>query len=57
VLVFQTGSERILREVEDVRYEVIERCGHCPQIEAPDRLAELLDGFPALARPHLSASP
>jgi pimeloyl-ACP methyl ester carboxylesterase len=46
VLVFPTGSERVLREVEDARYEVIERCGHCPQIEAPDRLAELLDEFP-----------
>jgi pimeloyl-ACP methyl ester carboxylesterase len=47
LLVFPTGADRILREVSDSRYEVIERCGHCPQIEAPDRLAELLDEFPA----------
>ena len=40
-----------LREVVDARIEVIERCGHCPQIEAPERLARLLAEFPApLAR-------
>jgi pimeloyl-ACP methyl ester carboxylesterase len=46
-LVFPTGTERITREVAGARFAVIEDCGHCPQIEAPDRLAELLDEFPS----------
>ena len=51
VMVFQTGAERILDAVEDARLVTIEDCGHCPQIETPDRLAELLLDFPAsLAR-------
>jgi pimeloyl-ACP methyl ester carboxylesterase len=45
-MVFPTGAERVLREVAGSRIEMIERCGHCPQIEAPDRLAELLAAFP-----------
>jgi len=44
-MVFANGSERVLREVEGSRIEVIEHCGHCPQIEATDRLSDLLDGF------------
>jgi pimeloyl-ACP methyl ester carboxylesterase len=47
-MVFASGAERILREVPRARLEVIEHCGHCPQIEAVGRLEELLDGFPAL---------
>ena len=47
-MVFATGAERVLREVPGARLEVIEHCGHCPQIEAVERLEELLDGFPAL---------
>lgn len=31
-----------LRHLRDVRYEPIPRCGHCPQLEAPKRTAELL---------------
>jgi pimeloyl-ACP methyl ester carboxylesterase len=46
-MVFATGAERVLREVAGSRIEVIERCGHCPQVETPERLAELLGGFPA----------
>ncbi len=33
--------------VESEGEEVIEHCGHCPQVEAAERVAELLDGFPA----------
>jgi pimeloyl-ACP methyl ester carboxylesterase len=44
-LVFATGAERVLREVESSRIVVIENCGHCPQVEATDRLADLLDAF------------
>jgi pimeloyl-ACP methyl ester carboxylesterase len=46
-----TGAERVLGAVSDARLEVIENCGHCPQIEVPERLADLLLDFPAsLAR-------
>jgi pimeloyl-ACP methyl ester carboxylesterase len=44
-MVFASGAERILREVPGAQLEVIEHCGHCPQLEAPDRLAALLEGF------------
>ena len=27
------------------RPDVIEGCGHCPQLEAPDRLVELIEAF------------
>jgi pimeloyl-ACP methyl ester carboxylesterase len=47
-MVFASGAERILRDVEDARLEVLERCGHCPQVEAADRVAELLDEFAAV---------
>lgn len=47
VMVFQTGASRVLDAVEDSALVTIERCGHCPQLEAPDRLAELLLDFPA----------
>ena len=42
-MVFSSGADRILREVPGARLEVIEECGHCPQIEAPDRLAQLVE--------------
>ena len=46
-MVHPSGGERIAREVEGARFELIEDCGHCPQIECPARVLELLDGFPA----------
>ena len=45
-MVFAKGAERILAALPDTRVELLPRCGHCPQIEEPDRLAELLAGFP-----------
>ena len=47
LLVFQTGAERVLDAVPDSTLEVIEDCGHCPQLEAPERLMDLLIDFPA----------
>jgi pimeloyl-ACP methyl ester carboxylesterase len=44
-MVFASGAERVLRAVPESRIEVIEDCGHCPQIEAPDRLTDLIAGF------------
>ena len=46
-MVFASGAERVLRECEGARLEVIEECGHCPQLEAPRRLVELLEEFAA----------
>ena len=46
-MVYASGADRVLREVPGSGIEMIERCGHCPQVEAPERLAELLDAFPA----------
>jgi pimeloyl-ACP methyl ester carboxylesterase len=45
-MVFTTGAERVLRAVPYSDLEVLERCGHCPQVETPDRVAEILLEFP-----------
>ncbi len=51
VMVFRGGAERVIDAVPDAQMTVIEDCGHCPQIEAADQLAELLLDFPvALAQ-------
>lgn len=47
IMVLSSGAERVLREVAGARFEVVELCGHCPQVEATERLAELLEDFPA----------
>ena len=47
VMVFQTGAERVLDVVPESALVTIEDCGHCPQLEAPDRLGGLLLDFPA----------
>jgi pimeloyl-ACP methyl ester carboxylesterase len=49
-MVYSTGADRVLREVPGSQIEVIEHCGHCPQLEATERLADLLDGFDAEVR-------
>jgi pimeloyl-ACP methyl ester carboxylesterase len=49
LLVFQTGADRVLDTVRHSALEVIEDCGHCPQVEAPERLLELLIDFPGRA--------
>ena len=45
LLVFQSGAERVLSVVPDSRLEIIDECGHCPQLERPDRLGDLLLDF------------
>lgn len=47
-MVSPAGAERILERIEGARLELIEGCGHCPQVEHPERVAELLAGFPAI---------
>ena len=49
-MVFMTGAERVLRTVDYSDIEVIPDCGHCPQVEVPDVLAELLLDFPEQPR-------
>jgi pimeloyl-ACP methyl ester carboxylesterase len=41
-LVFHRGAKRLLAAVEESRLELLERCGHSPHIEYPDRVVELL---------------
>jgi pimeloyl-ACP methyl ester carboxylesterase len=45
LLVFQKGAERVLEAVTDARVELLDGCGHCPQIEVPERMADLLLEF------------
>ena len=46
VMVAPSGAERIVAALPDAAVELIEDCGHCPQIEAADRVAGLLADFP-----------
>ena len=41
-LVFHSGAERVLAAVADARLELLKGCGHCPQLERPERVVELL---------------
>ncbi len=43
-LVFHRGAERLLASVADARMELLEGCGHSPQLERPERVVELLLG-------------
>lgn len=45
-MVYTTGAERVLRTVPYADIEILPDCGHCPQLEVPERLAEMLLGFP-----------
>ncbi len=47
-MVYSSGAERVLAQVPGSRLEMIENCGHCPQVEDPDRLTELLLEFPKM---------
>lgn len=41
-LVLHRGAQRLLDAVAGARFELLEGCGHCPQLERPERVAELL---------------
>ncbi len=47
IMVLSNGAQRVIDEVPGAALEMVELCGHCPQIEATERLADLLEGFPA----------
>lgn len=44
-MVTHKGSRHLLEALPDTRYELIEGCGHCPQLESPDRVVEALLDF------------
>jgi pimeloyl-ACP methyl ester carboxylesterase len=44
-LVFHHGAEKVLSAVSGARLELLPGVGHCPQVEASDRFAELLLEF------------
>jgi pimeloyl-ACP methyl ester carboxylesterase len=45
-MVYTGGAERVLRTVPYSDIEVIPDCGHCPQVELPERLCRMLLDFP-----------
>jgi len=45
-MVFTTGVERVLRTVPYSDVEIIPGCGHCPQVEVPEQLVQMLLDFP-----------
>ena len=44
-MVTHKGSRHILEALPATRYELIEGCGHCPQLETPDRVVDALLEF------------
>lgn len=47
-MVLSKGAQRVLDAVPSARLELLDECGHCPQVECPDRFSELLIDFPSL---------
>ena len=47
-MVPHTGARVVLDALPQTTVELIEGWGHCPHLEAPDRLLVLLVGFPGL---------
>jgi pimeloyl-ACP methyl ester carboxylesterase len=44
------GAAKLLDAVPGSRLELLDTCGHCPQVEDPGRLAELVLGFAESSR-------
>jgi pimeloyl-ACP methyl ester carboxylesterase len=44
-MVPHAGSRKLLDAVPGSRLELLDECGHCPQVEDPKRLVELVEGF------------
>jgi pimeloyl-ACP methyl ester carboxylesterase len=49
-MVPHAGAQILLEALPQTHVELLEGVGHCPQIEATDRLLELLLPFPAAVR-------
>jgi pimeloyl-ACP methyl ester carboxylesterase len=41
-MVSHSGAQKIEQGIAGARVELLEDVGHCPQLEAPDRVLELL---------------
>jgi pimeloyl-ACP methyl ester carboxylesterase len=48
-LIPQGCRDFYLKHLAGVRYEPLNDCGHCPQLEAPKRTAELVMQLPSMA--------
>jgi pimeloyl-ACP methyl ester carboxylesterase len=44
-MVSHSGAQRVLDALPDTGYELLEGVGHCPQVEAPERVVALLVEF------------
>jgi pimeloyl-ACP methyl ester carboxylesterase len=44
-MVYARGARRVIDALPGARVELIDGCGHCPQLEAPERFARLLLDF------------
>jgi pimeloyl-ACP methyl ester carboxylesterase len=44
-MVFHHGAARVLDRIPHTSYELIAGCGHCPQVEEPDRFVDMLLRF------------
>ena len=49
-MVPHAGAQKLLEAVEGSRLELLDHCGHCPQVEDPDRLVGLLLEFATALR-------
>jgi len=47
-MVYPKGAQRVLDAVPGAQLELLKECGHCPQVEYPDRFSEILLEFPPL---------
>jgi pimeloyl-ACP methyl ester carboxylesterase len=45
-MVSHSGAQRLMDGIPHARVELLEDVGHCPQLEATERLADLLLAFP-----------
>lgn len=48
-MVYASGARRVMEALSEARVELLDGCGHCPQVEAPDRFARLLLDFAPVA--------
>lgn len=44
-MVGKEGARHVLEALPGARYEELEGCGHCPQLEQPDRFTDVLASF------------
>jgi pimeloyl-ACP methyl ester carboxylesterase len=50
-MVTHKGSRHLVAALPDLQYELLPECGHCPQLELPERFGELLEAFAAARVP------